>query len=115
MRQRSLDEVHVDGLLERARELGRRELHLQPGLPPFTGLQDGQPQGLMSEYEPLTPLDIQQMVYGIMPDEQIRQCEREGQIAFSYAFGRRAQYTVHYVRTPDGSQARFRQVVDESL
>ncbi len=115
MRQRSLDEVHVDELLERARELGRRELHLRHGLPPFTGLQDGQPQGLMSEYEPLTPLDIQQMVYGIMLDEQIRQCEREGQIGFSYAFGRRGKYMVRFVRDIDSSRAHFRQVVEESL
>lgn len=110
MGKRSLDNVHVDELLDRARETGSGDLYLRHGLPPFTGLSEGRPLSLMSEYAALSPLDIQQMVYGVLTDEQIHQFERDGESVFSYNFGRKAKFAARLVHSAVSYEAEFRQV-----
>jgi twitching motility protein PilT len=108
MGERSLAEVHIDELLVRVVDTDDGTLYLRHGLPPFTILRDGHPQGEMSEYAALYPIDLQMMVFGILTDDQIRQFEREGTIDFSYTVGRIAKFAVHFIRSSGGMEAEFR-------
>lgn len=85
MRLLPLDNVHPDQLLQEAIRAGCKELHLKTGQSPYTTRCDGKPLSPMPEYQVLTTLDIQQLIYVLLSDEQITRLEREGKGTFSYS------------------------------
>ena len=106
MRRRSLRNVHIDELLTQAVRSGGG-LHLRCDLPPSIRSRDGHPLGEMSTYEALSPLDIQQMTYAILSDEQIRQFEREAEIRSSYTLAHVGTFQVHLIHSPGSIEAEF--------
>lgn len=102
-----LDAVHVDELLDKTVQAGCRELQLRAGQSPQTHSCHESAEDSLLAYEAPSPLDIQQMVYAIMTDEQIRQLEREEKLSFSYSLARRVTFVVHVICTKAGMEADF--------
>jgi Tfp pilus assembly pilus retraction ATPase PilT len=102
-----LDNVPVDELLDKTLQAGCRDLRLRAGQPLLTRSCPGKTEGDLLPYDLPSPLDIQQMVYAVMTDEQIRQFEREGDLSFSHPLARRALFAVHIVRGKAGVEADF--------
>ena len=90
-----LGEVHLDELLDRTTRTGCRELHLRAGQSPQTRSCHGAAEGGFLPYEAFNPLDLQQIVYAVLTDKQIRQLERERKLSFSYSLARRAKFDGH--------------------
>ena len=106
MRRRSIRNVHIDDLLTQAVRSGGG-LHLKCDLPPSIHSRDGHLLGEMSEYEALSPLDIQQMTYALLSDEQIGQFEREAEIRSSYTLVRVGAFEVHLIHSPGSIEAEL--------
>lgn len=80
MKLSPVGEVHIDELLDKTIRAVCRELHLRAGQSPQTRSCHGTTEGGFLPYEAFSPLDIQQITYAILTDEQIWQLEREGKI-----------------------------------
>lgn len=93
--RKPMDNVHIDDLLESLLELNGSDLHLGPGVAPTTHVYG---TSALLPYLPPTPLDTQQMLYGVLTDEQIHTFEREGQLRFEYALQTRARFQVFMQR-----------------
>ena len=106
MKLSPINEVHVDELLDRTVRAGCRELHLRAGQSPLTRACHGAAEGVLP-YEAFSPLDIQQIVYAILTEKQIRRFEREGEISFSYSVARRAAFEVYVALSKAGVEAGF--------
>ena len=102
-----LDNVHVDELLDKTLEVGCRELRLRAGQPLLARSCPGKTEGGLLPYDLPSPLDLQQMVYAILTDEQIRQLEREGELSLSYPLAHRTRFAVHVARGKAGVEADF--------
>ena len=95
MKPISLSNIHVDELLHRTVQANCEELHLRIGQSPLTRFCSGDTPGELSEFEAFTALDLQQIVYAILTDEQISQLERYKEINFPYSVARIAVFDVH--------------------
>ncbi len=87
--RKPIGDVHIDALLESVLERRGDGLELVAGSAPTVHI-NGEREPL--PYEDLTPRDVQQMLYGVLTDEQIQEFERRGQIDFSYALEKRAHF-----------------------
>ena len=67
--RKPITQIHLDELLEIVIERNSSDLHIAPGIPPIIRV-DGALQP--TPYENATPLDVQQMMYSILTDEQIQ-------------------------------------------
>lgn len=103
----SLDEVHLDELLSQIVKAGCREFYLRIGRLPYTCPCVTYPLGELSEYKAPGYVAIQQMIYAILTDDQIRQFERQGKLAFSYAVRRTASFDVRLTRSQGNLEADF--------
>ena len=107
MKLTPLGNVHIDELLDRTIRVGCRELHLRAGQSPLTrACRDTAESGFLP-YEALNPLDLMQVVYAILTDEQVWQFEREGELFFSYSVARRTAFEAHLIRAEAGVEADF--------
>jgi twitching motility protein PilT len=76
-----IDDVHIDDLLRMTVEKGASDLHLSAALPPMIRV-DGRLYPL--PFEPLTPRDIQRLVYDVLTGDQIHRFEKTKELDFSY-------------------------------
>lgn len=93
--KKSMEDVHIDALLETLVEIGGTDLQIAAGAPPAVRV-GGEWEPL--PYEDVTPLDVQQMMYGILTDDQIREFERARELDFPYALEKRARFDVRLYR-----------------
>lgn len=108
MKLSPIGEVHVDELLGKTTvRAGCREMHLRVGQSPLTRLCHGNAEGGFLAYEAFSPLDIQQIIYAILTEDQIWQFEREGELSFSYSVARLAVFEVHITRSKAAVEADF--------
>ena len=88
VKKKSIQELHIDELLDAMMELqGASDLHIASASRPIIRA-DGDLEPLA--YENMTPLDVQQMMYGILTDEQIQKFESTWELDFSYALRQEA-------------------------
>jgi twitching motility protein PilT len=85
--KKSVQELHLDELLELIIAKKGSDLHLASGIPPCIRV-DGALEP--TNYENMNPLDIQQIMYAILTDEQIQKFESIWELDFSYALGTKA-------------------------
>ena len=71
----------LDGLLRTVMENGASDLHVSPGLPPILRID-----GNLTPFgdTPLTPEDVEQLLFSMLSTEQRRALEQEWEIDFSY-------------------------------
>jgi len=82
----SLDEVHIDELLCKTAQVGFgvSTLHLFVGRTPYVSLMGGRSLVELSDYEVVSPVHVQRLVYDILSKEQIAAFESNGQLEFDY-------------------------------
>jgi twitching motility protein PilT len=88
----SLDEVHIDELLQLVLDTRGSDLHLAVAKPPCIRVHGKVKE--VSGYEPFRPAVLQRIIYDILSDEQIQRFENDLELDFAYT-------------TSDGA-ARFR-------
>ncbi len=107
MKQIPLSNIHVDEILRRTVQANCKGLHLQIGQAPLTRSCNDDAFGELSEFEAFTALDLQQIVYAILTDEQIIQLERDEELKFSYSVAYIADFDVHVIFSRGIMQAEF--------
>ena len=107
MKQIPLSNIHVDELLCRTVQADCKGLHLQVGQSPLTRACNGEALSELSEFEAFTALDLLQMVYSILTDQQIVQLERDKKLNFSYSVARIAEFNVNVILFKGRVQAEF--------
>ena len=103
--KKSVQELHIDELLELTIDMKGSDLHIASGIPPIIRA-DGELKP--TPYENMTPLDIQQMMYGILTDEQIQKFESNWELDFSYALQKKARFRVNIFRDKGSVAASLR-------
>ncbi|MBV9852449.1 MAG: type IV pilus twitching motility protein PilT [Armatimonadetes bacterium] len=81
-KKKSLEDLHLDELLELIVAEKGTDLHITPGIPPIIRVNG---ELLPTNYENCTPRDTQMMMYSILTDEQIQKFESTWELDFSYA------------------------------
>lgn len=104
------DAIHVDDVLREGVARGSSDIHLTAGLPPMVRL-DGSLARL--NYEPLTPGQIQRMIYDILTKEQIQWYEKSRELDLSYSLSNVARFRVNVYRQRGSLGAAFRTVPSE--
>lgn len=94
--KKPMDAVHINELLEVVLEIGGSDLQLTARAAPVVRVVG---KLIPLPYEDLTPLDIQQILYGIMTDEQIRSFEREEQLRFDYTLQKTTRFQVRVYKS----------------
>ena len=103
--KKSVQELHLDELLELIIAKKGSDLHIASGIPPCIRV-DGALEP--TNYENMNPLDIQQMMYAILTDEQIQKFESIWELDFSYALGKRARFRVNIFKDKGSVAASLR-------
>lgn len=102
---RSLEDIHLDELLQLVVERGASDLHLCVGVPPVLRI-DGSLK--LANYERFTPQITQRIMYDILSDDQIQRFETELQLDFSYSMQRIARFRTNIYRDRGTVAAAFR-------
>jgi len=85
----SIEGYHLDELLKICQEFGGSDLHITTGLPPMAR-KDGKICPL--RFQPLSGVEVQQLVYDILTREQIEKFELTKELDFSYGVRGRGRY-----------------------
>lgn len=105
-KRKPVEGLHIDELLDAMIEArGSSDLHIAVGVPPIIRV-DGSMRAL--DYEPMEPLDVQQMMYAILTDEQIQRFESNWELDFSYALQKRARFRVNILKDKGNVAAALR-------
>ncbi len=101
----SLDGVHIDELLHLVVEKKASDLHLAVGVAPIIRI-DGELYA--TNFETVSPHNLQAMVYSILTDEQIRIFESTYELDCSYQLINVARFRVNIFRDRGNAAAAFR-------
>ena len=102
---KTLDDLHVDELLHTVVDMNVSDLHLCQNSSPVVR-HDGKLRRL--NYEHMTPVQLQRMMYEIISDENINKFETTYELDFSYALPKRARFRVNMYREKGSCAAAFR-------
>lgn len=105
VKKKSVENIHLDELLDITLERKGSDLHLAAGIPPVIRA-DG--ELMATNYEICSPLDVQQMMYGILTDEQIQKFESTWELDFSYSLQKKARFRVNIFRERGAVAAALR-------
>lgn len=100
-----IEGVHVDELLELTVVKKASDLHLAVGVPPILRV-DGELYA--TNFEAVTPIVVQDMVFAILTDEQINHYETNYELDSSYQLGDLARFRVNVFRDRGNVAAAFR-------
>ncbi len=105
VQKKSVQELHIDELLDLIIAMKGSDLHIASGIPPVIR-SDGELKP--TPYENMSPLDIQQMMYAILTDEQIQKFESTWELDFSYALQKKARFRVNIFKDKGSVAASLR-------
>ena len=105
IQKKSVQELHIDELLDLIIAMKGSDLHIASGIPPVIRA-DGELKP--TPYENMSPLDIQQMMYAILTDEQIQKFESTWELDFSYALQKKARFRVNIFKDKGSVAASLR-------
>ena len=105
VQKKSVQELHIDELLDLIIAMKGSDLHIASGIPPVIRA-DGELKP--TPYEDMSPLDIQQMMYAILTDEQIQKFESTWELDFSYALQKKARFRVNIFKDKGSVAASLR-------
>jgi len=103
--KKSVQELHIDELLELIIARKGSDLHIASGIPPCIRSEGNLEP---TPYENMAPLDIQQLMYAILTDEQIQKFESTWELDFSYALQKKARFRVNIFRDKGSVAASLR-------
>jgi len=98
--------IDLDEVLVRLVEAGGSDLHLTAGSPPAIRVRGDLIR--LEEYDVLTPVELQKMVYGILTQRQREVFENELELDMSYTVPGRSRFRVNIFRQRDSLGAVMR-------
>jgi len=102
----------IDELLRIVKDFNASDLHLSAGGPPIVRVNG---QLNKARHKNLTSENIQQLLYEILADEQIRRFEKEGDLDFAYSIPDVARYRINLYRSQCGLGAAIRLIPEQIL
>jgi twitching motility protein PilT len=104
--KKTMEDLHIDELLNEMVDLNASDLHLSQASPPVLRI-DG--KLIRMHFEDVSPVQAQRMMYEIISDENINKFETTHELDFSYALPRgRARFRVNMYREKGAVAAAFR-------
>ncbi len=104
--------LSVDELLIRANELHASDLHLTVGVPPKVRIY-GELRNINDNLPPLSPSDVKQLVYEIIPDKLKNKFEEEGELDFSHSIPKQGRFRVNAYNQRGSVAATIRLISEE--
>lgn len=101
----SVEDLHIDDLLHHVVDVNASDLHICQSSAPVIRV-DG--KLVRMNYEQLSPIHTQRMMYDIISDENINKFETTLELDFSYTLPRRARFRVNMYRDKGAVAAAFR-------
>lgn len=100
-----LNETHIDDILRLSQQQKSSDIHLSVGLPPMFRV-DG--KLVATQWEVVTPREVQRLVYDILLGDQIERFERTKELDFSYGVANvgRFRFNVYRQRASVGVAVR---------
>ena len=99
-------QVVLDDLLRHVLSVGASDLHLTVAAPPT--VREAGRMAPVPGYEPLTPTQLRQMLYGVMTERQRKVFEEELELDFAYSLPGAARFRVNVFQQRDSLGAVMR-------
>lgn len=99
--------VEIGELLERLVKDGGSDLHISSNLPPAIRV-DGKLKRL--DYAPLTPEQVENLLFPMLSNEQRRRLEQEWELDFSYGIEGLSRFRVNFYKDKGNYAAAFRTI-----
>lgn len=100
----------IDDLLRIVKDFNASDLHLAAGEQPMVRVNG---QLSKARHKKLSSDSIKQLVYEVLPDEQIRKFEKDMDLDFAYSIPDAARYRINLYHSYDGIGAAIRLIPDE--
>jgi len=99
----------IEELLERMVKDGGSDLHLSSNLPPVARID-----GNLQRYDmpPLTPDEIENLLFPMLTNEQRRRLEQDWELDFSYGIAGVSRFRVNFYKDKGNYAAAFRTITD---
>ncbi len=105
VKKKSIGDTHLDELLDYIIDANGSDLHIAAGIPPIIRSNGGLEP---TPYENCSPMDVQQMMYAILTDDQIQKFESTWELDFSYALQQKARFRVNLFKDKGSVAAALR-------
>ncbi len=102
--------VEISELLEKLVSQGGSDLHISSNLPPAIRV-DGKLKRL--DYAPLTPEDVEKLLFPMLSNEQRRRLEQEWELDFSYGIEGLSRFRVNFYKDKGNYAAAFRTITSQ--
>jgi twitching motility protein PilT len=104
--------ARIDKILQLVKEADATDLHLASGSPPvIRKLGDLE----STSHKPLSPKQVEGLLYEIISDEQIREFEKNGDLDVAYGAGDLGRFRINIFRREGGIGAAIRMIADSLL
>ncbi|MDR1327681.1 MAG: type IV pilus twitching motility protein PilT, partial [Heliobacteriaceae bacterium] len=97
----------IEELLEKLVAAGGSDLHISSGLPPIIRV-DGKLE--RCDYPPLSPDDVETLLFPMLSNEQRRRLEQEWELDFSYGIEGLSRFRVNFYKDKGNYAAAFRTI-----
>lgn len=97
----------IEELLEKLVKAGGSDLHISSGLPPVIRV-DGKLE--RCDYPPLSPDDVETLLFPMLSNEQRRRLEQEWELDFSYGIEGLSRFRVNFYKDKGNYAAAFRTI-----
>ncbi len=102
--------VEISELLEKLVTQGGSDLHISSNLPPAIRV-DGKLKRL--DYPPLSPEDVENLLFPMLSNEQRRRLEQEWELDFSYGIEGLSRFRVNFYKDKGNYAAAFRTITSQ--
>lgn len=102
--------VEISELLEKLVKQGGSDLHISSNLPPAIRV-DGKLKRL--DYEPLSPEDVENLLFPMLSNEQRRRLEQDWELDFSYGIEGLSRFRVNFYKDKGNYAAAFRTITSQ--
>ena len=102
--------VEISELLEKLVSQGGSDLHISGNLPPVIRV-DGNLKRL--DYPPLSPEDVENLLFPMLSNEQRRRLEQEWELDFSYGIEGLSRFRVNFYKDKGNYAAAFRTITSQ--
>lgn len=102
--------VEISELLEKLVKQGGSDLHISSNLPPAIRV-DGKLKRL--DYAPLSPEDVENLLFPMLSNEQRRRLEQDWELDFSYGIEGLSRFRVNFYKDKGNYAAAFRTITSQ--
>lgn len=101
----------IEDLLKELLDCGGSDLHISSGLPPIKRV-DG--NLIRMDYDPLTPEQVEELLFPMMTNDQRRRLEQDWELDFSYGIKGMGRFRINFYKDKGSYAAAFRAINSEA-